>query len=165
MDAVLQDLRYAWRSLRREPAFTMLAVGTLAPGIGANAAIFSAVNAVLLRPLDYYRPDRIVALTTQWQTTGRRGAVSAPDYHDWHDATTSFAAMGYYTYPAGGETSVIVDAARRMRFQISEFRLQIDFGFRIDPGTLKSEPWKSEIRNLNSEIRRPRAIVGPYMEA
>ena len=89
MDAVLQDLRYAARSLRRQPAFALLAIGTLALGIGANAAIFSAVNAVLLRPLDYPRPDRIIALTTHWQKTGRRGTVSAPDFHDWHDSTSS----------------------------------------------------------------------------
>ena len=109
MDAVLQDLRYAWRSLRRQPAFALLAIGTLALGIGANAAIFSAVNAVLLRPLDYHRPDRIVALTTQWQKTGRCGTVSAPDFHDWNDATSSFAAMAYYTYNLDFETSVNVD--------------------------------------------------------
>src|SRR6476469_705663 len=109
MDAVLQDLRYAARSLRRQPAFALLAIGTLALGIGANAAIFSAVNAVLLRPLDYHRPDRIVALTNLWQKTGRRGTVSAPDFHDWHDATSSFAAMAYYTYSLDFETSVSVD--------------------------------------------------------
>ncbi len=109
MDAVLQDLRYAARSLRRQPAFALLAIGTLALGIGANAAIFSVVNAVLLRPLGYYRPDRIVALTTHWQKTGRRGTVSAPDFHDWHDATSSFAAMAYYTYDLDFETSVNVD--------------------------------------------------------
>jgi putative ABC transport system permease protein len=105
MDAILQDLRYAARSLRRQPAFALLAIGTLALGIGANAAIFSAVNAVLLRPLDYHRPGRIVALTTQWQKTGRRGTVSAPDFHDWHDATSSFAAMASF---AGGEGSLNV---------------------------------------------------------
>ena len=109
MNAILQDLRYAVRSLRRQPAFAMLAIGTLALGIGANAAIFTAVNAVLLRPLDYQRPDRIVALTSFWQKTGRRGSVSAPDYHDWHDSTRSFASMAYYTYALGDETSVIVD--------------------------------------------------------
>jgi putative ABC transport system permease protein len=109
MDAIVQDLRYAVRSLRRQPAFALLAIATLALGIGANAAIFSAVDAVLLRPLAYRHPDRIVALSNYWLKTGRRGTVSAPDFHDWHDSTTSFAAMGYYTYAAGGETSVIVD--------------------------------------------------------
>ncbi len=109
MDAVLQDLRYALRSLRRQPAFALLAIGTLALGIGANAAIFSAVNAVLLRPLDYRQPDRIVALTNQWLKTGRRGSVSAPDFHDWHDTTRSYAAMAYYTYSLDFETSVNVD--------------------------------------------------------
>jgi putative ABC transport system permease protein len=108
MDVAFQDLKYSARSLRRQPAFALLAIGTLALGIGANAAIFSVVNAVLLRPLDYRQPDRIVALTNQWQKTGRRGTVSAPDFHDWHDATTSFAAMAYYTYDLDFETSVTV---------------------------------------------------------
>ncbi len=105
MDFVLQDLRSALRTLGRQPAFALLAIGTLSLGIGANAAIFSAVNAVLLRPLDYQRPDRIVALTTQWQKTGRRGTVSGPDFQDWHDGTSSFAAMASY---ADDETSVNV---------------------------------------------------------
>ena len=105
MDIVLQDLRYALRTLRRQPAFAVLAISTLALGIGANAAIFSVVNAVLLRPLPYHRPDRIVALTTQWQKTGRRGTVSGPDFQDWHDGTSSFAAMAAY---ADDETSVNV---------------------------------------------------------
>src|SRR3954470_17783267 len=80
MDAIVQDLRYAARSLRRQPAFALLAIATLALGIGANAAIFSAVNAVLLRPLAYRHPDRIVALSNYWLKTGRRGTVSAPDF-------------------------------------------------------------------------------------
>src|SRR5215212_1863761 len=106
MDNLLQDIRYAFRSLRRQPGFALLAIATLALGIGANAAIFSAVNGVLLRPLAYRDPERIVAVTNQWQKTGRRGTVSAPDFHDWHDAASSFAAMAYYS---GGETGVNVD--------------------------------------------------------
>ena len=103
MDAILQDLRYAARSLRRQPAFALLAIGTLALGIGANAAIFSVVNAVLLRPLAYSHPERIVAVNNLWRKSGASATVSAPDFHDWHDTTSSFDAMAYYS---GGETSV-----------------------------------------------------------
>jgi putative ABC transport system permease protein len=108
MDTLLQDLRYAWRSLRRQPAFAIVAVATLALGIGANAAIFTVINAVLLRPLAFPHPERVVAITTDWRNTGVRGSVSAPDFHDWHDAASSFEAMAYYT---GGETSVSVAGA------------------------------------------------------
>src|SRR5580765_2426811 len=108
MDHLLQDVRYAWRSMRRQPAFVALAVGTLALGIGANAAIFSVVNAVLLRPLRYQQPQRIVALNNLWRKSTVSSSVSAPDFHDWHDTASSFAAMAYY---AGGETSVSVSGA------------------------------------------------------
>src|SRR4051812_33707405 len=106
METLRQDIRYALRSLRRQPAFAALSILTLALGIGANAAIFTVVNAVLLRPLPYDHPDRLVALTTEWRRSGARATVSAPDYHDWHDGTQSFEAMASYI---GGETSVLVD--------------------------------------------------------
>jgi len=108
MDHLLQDVRYAWRSMRRQPAFVALAVGTLALGIGANAAIFSVVNAVLLRPLRYQQPERIVAINNLWRKSTVSSSISAPDFHDWHDTASSFAAMAYY---AGGETSVSVSGA------------------------------------------------------
>ena len=108
MGLLLQDLRYAVRTWRRQPGFAALAVATLALGIGANAAMFSVVNAVLLKPLDYPRPDRIVALTNLWRRTGLHGTVSAPDFHDWHDGASSFGAMAYYI---GGDTSVSVAGA------------------------------------------------------
>ncbi|HSU68255.1 MAG TPA: ABC transporter permease, partial [Tepidisphaeraceae bacterium] len=97
------DLRYALRSLSKNPGFTILAVLVMALGIGANTAVFSVVNSVLLKPLDYQDPDRIVTLRTHWTTSGSGLQVSAPDFHDWHDQNAAFAAMAYY---AGGETAV-----------------------------------------------------------
>lgn len=91
------DLRYALRSLRRNPGFTALAVIVMALGIGANTAVFSVVNAVLLRPLAYKNPERIVMLGPLWKKTGRVGNnSSAPDFHDWHDQSTAFDAMASY---------------------------------------------------------------------
>jgi predicted permease len=90
------DLKFALRSLRKNPGFTLLAIVVMALGIGANTAVFSVVNAVLLKPLAYRDPDRIVTLSTLWRKSGGHGTVSAPDYHDWHDQSTAFAAMAYY---------------------------------------------------------------------
>ncbi len=108
MDKLRQDLRFALRSLVRQPAFAMTAIATLALGIGATTAIFTVVNAVLLRPLSFDRPDRIVVVTNLWTKTGRRSStVSAPDFHDWQAQSRSFQAMAYYM---GWETSVTVGA-------------------------------------------------------
>ena len=74
-----------------------MAVLTLALGIGANTAVFSIVNAVLLRPLAYPHPDRIVTLSASSTKTGGYGLISTPDFHDWHDQSTAFAAMAYYS--------------------------------------------------------------------
>jgi putative ABC transport system permease protein len=97
------DLKFAFRSLRKNPGFTLLAVLVMALGIGANTAVFSVVNAVLLKPLAYSNPDRIVTLSSLWRKSGSHGPVSAPDFHDWHNQSTALAAMAYY---ANDETSV-----------------------------------------------------------
>src|SRR5437588_7322701 len=101
IDDLLRDVRYAFRSLRRSPGFAVLAVLIMALGIGANTAVFSVVNAVLLKPLSYRDPDRIVTLTNPL-TTGEAPTalstkrVSIPNFQDWHDRSSSFDAMAYY---------------------------------------------------------------------
>jgi len=90
------DLKFALRSLRKNPGFTLLAVVVMALGIGANTAVFSVVNAVLLKPLAYRDPDRIVTLSSTSRKGAGYGLASAPDFHDWHDQSTAFAAMAYY---------------------------------------------------------------------
>ncbi|HEX8694647.1 MAG TPA: ABC transporter permease [Longimicrobium sp.] len=96
MDTLLQDLRYTFRTLRQSPGFTAVAVLTLALGIGANAAIFSAVNGVLLRPLPYDEPGRVVRLlgTTDGETAF--GTVSYPDVMDIRAQATVFEEVAAY---------------------------------------------------------------------
>jgi predicted permease len=98
LDELWRDLRYAGRSMRRSPGFSMLAVLVMALGIGANTAVFSVVNAVLLRPLPYHDPNRIVLLGTREIAQGPTDfqQVSIPNFHDWHDENSSFEAMAVY---------------------------------------------------------------------
>ena len=97
MEHLLQDVRYSVRSLFRQPSFALTAILTLALGIGATTAIFSVVNAVVLKPLPFHEPDRIVAVTNFWTRTGLRGGtVSAPDFHDWKAQSRSFKSLAYY---------------------------------------------------------------------
>src|SRR5205807_9273166 len=95
IETALQDIRFGMRMLRKNLGFTSVAVLVMALGIGANAAMFSVVNAVLLRPLSFNEPQRIVTLASLWAKS-EHGPVSAPDFRDWHDQSTAFEAMAYY---------------------------------------------------------------------
>lgn len=89
-----QDLRYGARLLRRSPAFSIVAILTLALGIGANTAIFSVVNAVLLRPLPFPEPDRLVRLWESQPAKGYHGNVVNPfNFLTWRERTRSFQSM------------------------------------------------------------------------
>src|SRR5712692_2736206 len=101
IDDLLRDLRYAGRNLRRSPGFAALAILIMALGIGANTAVFSVVNAVLLKPLSYRDPDRIATLSNFLRTgeaaTTLSKQVSILDVQDWQDQSSSFEAMAFYS--------------------------------------------------------------------
>src|SRR5580704_12056858 len=92
MSAILQDLKFAVRMLVKSPGFTLIAILTLALGIGANTAIFSVVNAVLLRPLPFKNASQLVVLRETYKNVGNV-SVSYPDFLDWRQQTHSFAGM------------------------------------------------------------------------
>ena len=107
LENLAQDLRYGARMLRKNPGFTLVTVLTLALGIGANTAIFSIVDAVLLRPLPYRDPSRIM---TVWQSSPRKqienGLVSPANFLDWKSRNTVFqdlAAMTYWNLDYAGK--------------------------------------------------------------
>lgn len=97
METVVQDLRYALRTLARSPGFTAVAILTLALGIGANTAIFSVVDGVVLRPLPYLEPDRLVMLWESRPNTEHLD-LSYPDFQDWQHDAHSFARMAALTW-------------------------------------------------------------------
>ena len=109
MEYLWQDLRYGARMLQKNPAFTLVALLALALGIGANTAIFSVVNAVVLRPLPFKDPDRLVYV---WETNPRigldRAIVSPPDFADWREQNGVFERISafrtwFYRLSGGGE--------------------------------------------------------------
>ena len=106
LDALRQDVRYGLRALRHSPGFTFLACLALALGVGANTAIFTVVNAVMLRPLPFTEPDRLVRI---WESNPTGGwptfAISQPNFLDWRSTSTSFdrlAAMGGAGFSTSG---------------------------------------------------------------
>jgi putative ABC transport system permease protein len=113
MTNTLQDLRYAARALRKSPGFTAIAALTLALGVGATTAIFSVVNAVMLRPLPFTEPDRLVRILESnvergWTTFG----VSHPNFLDWRAQSRAFESLAAtsnagFTWTANGEAEVV----------------------------------------------------------
>lgn len=111
-----QDVRHAARGLLRRPGFTAITLATLAIGIGANVAIFTVVDAALLRPLPYAHPDRLVHLWELNANDGSHSEASYPDYLDWVAESRAFAAMGGYQRArfvvTGGDRAEAVEGAR-----------------------------------------------------
>src|SRR5918911_1537489 len=110
MAGIIQDLKHGIRVLLKSPGFTAAAVIVLALGIGANTAIFSVVNAVLLRPLPFSDPDRLVQL---WHTPPQKSfpgmtrfSVSAANYFDWKAQNHVFDQMALYGYAGYNLTGI-----------------------------------------------------------
>ncbi len=118
LDDIRQDTLYAIRTLRRSPGFTLVAILILAIGIGANVAIFSMLKGIILRPMPFPDPDRVVAV---WETQlGRRGyqPFATPDYWDIREQNTSFDEFGIYNF---GWANVMVDdeEPERVRYVVT----------------------------------------------
>src|SRR5947207_5137847 len=97
---IMNDLRFAFRQVLKNPGFTVVAVLTLALGIGANTALFSVVNGVLLRPLPFHEQDRLVTL---WESSPAQGVdqqnVSPPNFADWQAQSRAFEELAFWTGP------------------------------------------------------------------
>jgi putative ABC transport system permease protein len=123
MSTLVRDLRYGLQMLLKKPGFTLIAVLTLALGVGANTAIFSVVNALLLRPLPYADSDRLVMLSVN-DNDGKVGNTGFTTFVDWRERSRSFARMALIRSGGGvmtgqGETEVV----EGMRVSVDYFRM------------------------------------------
>src|SRR5678815_4940470 len=103
MDSIIKDIRYGFRSLLKRPGFTLIALVALALGIGANTAIFSLVNAVVIRPLPFPEPDQLVWVYGNIRNGPNRASVSPLDFLDYRNQNKTFeqfAATLSITVPA-----------------------------------------------------------------
>jgi predicted permease len=133
-DAVWQDVRFGARVLIRRPGFMAMAVVTLALGIGANSAVFSVIDALVLTPLPYEEPDRLVSVWEQ-SASGRPNRVAEPNYLDWRERTRTLEGLAAYrgpwltpilggTDPVRGAVSIVTeDFFRVMRGRAQQGRL------------------------------------------
>jgi len=157
VNSLLHDFRFAFRMIRNSPGFTIVAVLTLALGIGANTAIFSFVNAVLLEPLPYPKPEEIVNV---WEKPpdGDRNGISTLNFLDWQRQTTVFTAMAADT--GGSVTLTGVDVPIQLRgsrvsahyFDIFEERPALGRTFAPD----EDQPGKEQVVVLSNRIWQSR---------
>src|SRR5580700_5250142 len=96
MGNLIQDVRYAIRTLARSPGFTLIAIVTLALGIGANTAIFSLVHAVILKPLPFRDPARLVAIWDSYRPQFEKIGISPVELNAWQQQSDLFSESAWY---------------------------------------------------------------------
>jgi predicted permease len=145
VEDLVQDVRYTIRSLAKSPGFTAVVVATLALGIGANTAIFTIVHGVLLRPLDYPKPDQLMYLTAESPAIGAAGnPLSAPEYLEFRQMNQSFATVGAYStggaaYTTGEVNLTAGDRPLRMRSISVDTNLLNALGIQPEQGRFFSD--------------------------
>src|SRR5262245_50829749 len=153
MDSLRQDVVYALRRLRQSPGFSLVAVATLALGIGANSAIFSVVNAVLLKPLPFEEPERLVRVSQTWKG-GTADVYSPANFLDTQQAARSFEALA--AYDGGGVTLTDGGAPARVEgasvsasfFDVMRARPVLGRGFLSE----ENEPGKHRVAVLGNRL-------------
>ena len=164
METLIRDVRYGFRGLWKRPAFTVIALVALALGIGANTAIFSLVNAVVLRPLPYPEPDQLVWVWGRF-SGGNRASVSPPDYLDYRSQNKTFeqlAATVTVTAPAtltgGGEPERLnASVVTGNYFQALGVAPMLGRGFSLD----NEKPGNDQVTIISHELWQKRFAGNP----
>src|SRR5713226_5967505 len=159
MGTLIQDIRYGIRMLRKNSGFTAVAILTLALGIGANTAIFSVVDAVLVRPLPYPDPQRMfMVCQTRPEQGATKNGVSFPNYLDWTRSTTSFetltAIRGTTFALTGRGIATYVEAAAVTANYFPVFRVQPVLGRTLEP--VDDVPGSSPVVVMSERMWRSR---------
>ncbi len=164
METLFQDIRYGVRTLIKKPGFTAIAVIALALGIGANSAIFSVVNAVLLRPLPFDQPEQLVLVWEKRPALGRvRNPASPPDFVDWRAQNQVFEDMAAFVGRGfnltGGDEAERIDgtAVSPSMFQILRTQPRIGRAFQDD----EDKPGKDSVVILSNGVWQRRFGANP----
>src|SRR5688572_31631938 len=155
MDRLTQDLLYAFRNLRKSPGYALVTILTLALGIGANTAIFSVVNGVILKPLPFPQSDRLLFITSQFPGLGfDQFWVSAPEFLEFRERNQSFKDVGAYS--AGAVNLGTQDQPRRVNSAIVTSELMPVLGTQPIRGRVFNRPdtlpGAEDVAVLSSEV-------------
>src|SRR5215213_9504521 len=154
MGTLWQDVRYGFRMLLRKPGFTLMAVLTLALGIGANTSIFSVVNAILLKELPYREPSRLVWAQTAKEQNGQRqsSAVSPAEFREWKDQSQTFEQLAAFR----GDAISLKDAEQAEA--LAGARVSVNFFPTLGIGPMLGRAFATEDEQPNG----PQGVVLSY---